>query len=268
MIIRATIVNKSWSLITNFRFLLICVFTLFANSCSLNFNVNEPVDLLWDKTGKKNDSLIIFLPGLIDTAKTFKNENFFTIAREAGIKADMVSASIHIGHLIKEVMVKRLETDIFNPAIKAGYHNIWLVGLSIGGLNALLFYKKYEKNICGVVTISPYIADTELRKELQQAGSVKDWQPKSVENMKVFNKELQFLWVWLQKQVSNNNLQQIYLGYGEQDRYIEEIKLLQNILDNNNVITVDGHHNWVTGQKIWRQQLLSRKKTGLLQPCN
>lgn len=250
------------------RYFLIIIFAGLINSCTLNFDVNEPVDLIWDKLDQKSENLIIFLPGLIDTAKTFKDEAFFTIARKAGIKADMVSASIHIGHLIKEKMIERLEKDVFNSAIKSGYHNIWLVGLSIGGLNSLLFYRKHAKDICGVVTISPYVADTELRKELEHAGSIKNWQPKSAEKMKIFNQKLHLLWKWLQAQDSNTNLKQIFLGYGKQDRYLEEIKLLENILDKNNVVSINGYHNWASGQKIWQQQLLTRNKTGLLQSCH
>lgn len=253
--------------IKNIRKYLLVVFAVSLMSCSLNFDVNEPVDLIWDKLDEKSTSLIIFLPGLIDNAETFKNEQFFSIARNAGIKADMVSASIHIGHLIKDKMIKRLEVDVYNEAKNNGYKNIWLVGVSIGGLNSLLFYQKYMHEICGVVTVSPYVADTALREDLQQAGSVKNWKPKPTENMKIFNQKLQSLWVWFQKQYAKNSLTNIYLGYGKQDKYAKEIKLLENILDKNNVTLTNGKHNWVSGQKIWQQQLLTRAKTGLLKPC-
>ena len=237
-------------------------------SCSLNLDVNKPVDLLWDKSGVKNDSIIIFLPGLLDTAETFQEEQFFTIARKAGIKADMVAASIHIKHLIEEIMIERIEKDVFRYIKNEGYENIWLVGMSLGALNSLLFYQKYAKDICGVVTLAPYIADESLTQELQQAGRLDNWSPKSVENKKVLKQKLQFLWQWFQQQDSKNNLNHIYLGYGKQDRYLNSIMLLQNIIRKKNVIIVEGKHDWVTGQKIWRQQLLSRSKTGLLQPCH
>lgn len=248
------------------RVILICIVSLFANSCSHNFDVDKPVDLLWDKNGKKNHNLIIFLPGLYDTADTFKKEKFFAIARKAGIKADMVAASIHIGHLIKEMMLMRIETDIFQHAKDVGYDNIWLVGVSLGGLNSLLFYQKHKKDICGVVVLAPYLADEALTKELQQAGEIKNWQPKSAEK-KVLEQKLQSLWVWLKEQDSKNLLKQIFLGYGKQDRYIEAMKILQSTLDKKNITAVEGKHGWIAGRKIWQQQLISRTKSGLLQPC-
>lgn len=245
-----------------------CVLVLICTSCSFNLDVNKPVEMIWDKTGKKVDSVIIFLPGLLDTAKIFEEEQFFSTARKAGITADMVAASINIRHLIEGMMIERIEKDIFRYLNNEGYKNIWLVGMSLGALNSLLFYQKYAKNICGVVMLAPFIADEDLTKELQQAGRIDKWVPKPTENKKVLKQKLQYLWQWLQQQESQNNLNQLYLGYGKEDKYKDSITLLQNILDKKNVIVVEGNHDWVTGRKIWQQQLSLRSKTGLLQPCN
>ena len=179
-----------------------CFIVLICTSCSFNLDVNKPVELVWDKTGEKVDSVIIFLPGLLDTAKTFKDEQFFSAARKVGVKADMVAASINIRHLIEKVMVERIEKDIFRHLKNEGYKNIWLVGMSLGGLNTLLFYQKYAKDICGVVAVAPYIADEGLTKELQQAGSLNKWLPKSAKNKKVVKQKLQLLWEWLQQQAA------------------------------------------------------------------
>ena len=252
----------------NNRRFLIYVFALFITSYSFNLDVNKPVNLLWDKLEGKSDSLIILLPGVYDTAETFKEEQFFTIVRKAGIKADMVSANIHLWHLVQEMMIERIEKDIFRQVKNKGYKNIWFVGVSLGGLNSLLFYQKYTRDVCGVVVVSPYIAGKGLTKELKQAGGIKNWQPKGIENKKTIEKRLLLLWVWLQQQDVKNNLNQVFLGYGKQDRHIESIKLFENILNKKNVIKVEGKHDWGTGQKIWKKQLASRLKTGLLQPCN
>ena len=254
--------------IKNIRNYLICIFASTVTACSFNLNVNNPVDLLWDKTGEKTDRLIIFLPGVYDTAEKFKDEAFFSSARKAGIKADMVSANINVLHLVEEMMVKRIETDVFLYAKNNGYKNIWLVGVSLGGLNSLLFYREHSKNLCGVVTLAPFVANKSLTKELQDAKNIKYWKPGSVENEFVFEQKLHFLWVWLKEQASKNNLDNIYLGFGKQDMHVEGIKLLQNILDKKNIVTVEGGHNWKTGQKIWRKQLSTRAKTGLLKPCH
>lgn len=247
-------------------FMGICAVIL--SACSVNLDVNKPVDLIWDKTGEKTDRLIIFLPGLYDTAEIFKDEAFFSIARKAGIKADMVSANVNVLHLVKNMMVKRIETDVLQQAKNNGYKNIWLVGVSLGGLNTLLFYSKHLGNICGVVTLAPFVANEPLTKELQAVKNIQHWEPVPLDKDLVFEQKLQFLWVWLKEQALKNKLDHIYLGYGDRDRYVEAIKLLQNILDKKNIVTVEGSHNWKTGQKIWRKQLSTRAETGLLKPCD
>ena len=249
----------------NVKYVKLCMISIFMVSCS--FSVNEPVDVLWDKLGEKTDRLIIFLPGLLDSASTFEEKEFFSLARKAGIKADMVAMGIHFGHLMENKMVERIELDVYLDAIKKGYKNIWLVGVSIGGLNSLLFYRKHAKGLCGVVALAPYVAGGVLFEELQKDG-VDNWEPKEVYDMMLFEKKLQFLWAWLQQQKSDNNLKSVYLGYGKQDRFIEAIKLLESILDKNNIIAIEGKHDWVTGKKVWQQQLASMHKSGLLQPCN
>ena len=128
--------------IKNIRNYLICGLAFVVSSCSLNLDVNEPVNLLWDKTGEKTDRLIIFLPGLYDTVEKFKDEAFFSSARKAGIKADMVSANVNVLHLVEEMMVKRIEMDVFDHARNNGYKNIWLVGVSPGWIKFIIILSK------------------------------------------------------------------------------------------------------------------------------
>lgn len=241
---------------------------LICTSCSFYLDTEKPVELVWDQSGEKVDSLVIFLPGLLDTAKTFKEEHFFSSARKAGVKADMVAAGIHLRHLIKKVMIERVEKDIFQHIQDRGYKNIWFVGMSLGGLNSLLFYQKHAKNICGVILLAPYLADESLAKELNGAGNIESWKSKQTETTKVVKQNLRFIWEWLQQQALKNNLDQIYLGYGKSDKYQESISILHNMLDEENVVVIEGKHDWKTAHKIWQQQLSSRDKTGLLQTCN
>ena len=262
--------NITVGLVTFFRILLISFVLLLITSCQPNFDVNDPVELVWDKLGKKTNQVIVFLPGLYDVADVFKKEGFFTIARKAGIEADMVAASIHFDHLLEGKLIKRIEKDVFRNLVKSGYKNIWFVGLSLGGLNSLLFYREYSDDICGVVLLAPYLTGKPLDKEILSAGGIMKWQPgpESEENIiavEVF--EQQQLWLWLKEQYKNNNLKNVYLGYGKNDTYVTASNILAGLLNKNNIMLVEGGHNFKTARKIWKQQLTSRVETGLLQPC-
>lgn len=262
--------NITVGLATFFRILLISFVLLLITSCHPNFDVNDPVELVWDKLGKKTNQVIVFLPGLYDVADVFKKEGFFTIVRKAGIEADMVAASIHLDHLLEGKLIKRIKKDIFRNLAKSGYKNIWFVGLSLGGLNSLLFYREYLDDICGVVVLAPYLTGKPLDKEILSAGGIMKWQPgpESEENIiavEVF--EQQQLWLWLKEQYKNNNLKNVYLGYGKNDTYVTASNILAGLLNKNNIMLVEGGHNFKTARKIWKQQLTSRVETALLQPC-
>lgn len=168
------------------------------------------------------------------------------------------------------MVIKRIENDIFNNAKKMGYKNIWFVGFSLGGLNSLLFYKEYANEICGVVLLAPYLADKVLTKEIQKMDGIKNWQSGHLTNVTQVNEvnhQLDHLWMWLKEQDKKNYLDKIFLGYGNQDRYVESHKILSDLLPRKNIMSIEGEHGWKTGRKLWQKQLISWKQTGLLKPC-
>lgn len=246
------------------KFVVSSIIFLMLTSCVAYLNVDDPVDLVWDRAERKSDRLIIFLPGLYDTAETFKEEDFFVLARKAGVEADMLAVGIHVGHFINRRMIERIEQDVFFPTQNQGYKNIWLVGMSLGGLNSLEYFRTHEGDICGVVALAPYILNESLISEIEQESGTDVWQPRLGEYKDVIEKRIQKLWLWLK---NKTDASKIYLGYGDKDVYSSSHRVFAKYLNKNNVIEVEGKHNWKTGKKIWQQQLLTRKKTGLLQPC-
>lgn len=250
----------------NIRVFILCVLTLAVSSCNRNIDVNKPVKLVWDKGETKSENVIVFLPGLYDSADIFVEKSFFTMARKEGIKADMVAASIDVEHLLQNKMLLRIKRDII-AQVKA-YKNIWFVGVSLGGLNSLLFYKNNEEAICGLVILAPYLGNDDLTEELKTAGKIKNWRPRFDKNKEAIDNRIDRLWLWFKTQSTKGQLDNIYLGYGRKDKYVESIKILETLLPDKNITVVEGKHNWEAGQKIWQQQLVSREQTGLLKPCH
>ena len=238
---------------------------LFLLSCSLIFETEKPLYLLWDKAEKKSDKLIIFIPGIYDSVDKFKREYFFSDAREAGIKADMVAININAGHLAERVMIPRIRKDVFRLIRNDGYKNIWIVGVSIGGLSSLVYLQHHEKDLCGVVVLAPYLADDRLIEEVRKFGGIKKWLPAAEEIKDSIDEQINSLWSWL---IIKNNFSNIYLGYGKQDRLIIGSHLLETFLEPSHVVSMDGEHDWDTGRKLWNEQLNTREETGLLDSCN
>ena len=238
---------------------------LFLLSCSLIFETEKPLYLLWDKAEKKSDKLIIFIPGVYDSVDKFKRESFFNDAREAGIRADMVAININAGHLAKRVMIPRIQKDVFRLTRNQGYKNIWMVGVSIGGLSSLVYLQHHEKALCGVVVLAPFLADDRLIKEARKFGGIKKWVPAAEKIKDSIDDQINSLWRWL---TTKNDFSNIYLAYGKQDRFIVGSHLLETFLEPSHVVSMDGEHDWITGRKLWNEQLNTRKETGLLGSCN
>lgn len=247
------------------KILSVCFITLLISSCSLFVNVNEPLNLLWDKTGNKTENLIIFIPGLYDSQNKFKNELFFKTARDEAVDADLVAVNINVVHLADKMVGERIKKDVLNYVKNDGYKNIWVVGVSIGGLSSLVYLKNHGENICGVVVLAPYLGDDVLAEEMKQVGGLKNWVPDMGKLKDSIDVEVDTLWLWLAKK---NNFSNIYLGYGKQDDITIGSLTLESLLDKKNVVAIDGEHDWETGRKIWETQLKSRKVSGLLAACN
>lgn len=239
--------------------------SFFISSCSLFVDVKEPLHLLWDKTGKRTENLIIFIPGLYDSNNKFKKELFFETARNEGVEADLVAVNMSVVHLANQMLAERINKDVLEYVKNDGYKNIWLVGLSIGGLSSLVYLKNNEENICGVVVLAPYLGDEYLAEEIKEAGGIKSWVPVLDKLKDSVDVEVDALWLWLAKK---NHLSNIYLGYGKQDSITVGSLTLETLLDKKNVIVIDGEHDWKTGRRIWEAQLKSRVETGLLAACH
>lgn len=251
--------------IPKLNYMILCVSAIFIFACTTDSTINKSLKLVWDKAGKPSDKLIVFLPGIFDTAESFKKEQFFKLAREAGITADMVAAGTNVRHLINNNLVERLNTDIFSLAKNQGYQKIWLVGISLGGLSSLLYYKEKFDGLCGVALFAPYLANNALYKRIIKSGGIKAWKSEPSNDAETMSQ--QSLWQWLKQQQDKNNLEYIYLGYGKQDRFVGASKLLTELLNKNNVVSLEGKHNWETWRKIWQRQLANRNKNGFLQAC-
>ena len=73
----------------------------------------------------------------------FETAQFVQAVYDAGIHADMVAVEAHYGYYATRTVVTRLREDVIAPARAQGYTQIWLVGVSMGGLGALLYVRAY-----------------------------------------------------------------------------------------------------------------------------
>ena len=57
---------------------------------------------------------------------------------------------------------------------EAGYENIWLLGISMGGLGTLLYASEYPEQVDGVVLLAPFLGDRSAIETIVATGPLEE----------------------------------------------------------------------------------------------
>lgn len=195
----------------------------------------------------RSDTLVIMLPGRGDRADTFIAQGF----QEEGAQFafDTLAVDAHFGYYMKRSLLPRLHEDIVLPARAAGYQNIWLLGISMGGFGSLLYAAEYSDEIDGVILLAPYLGDQKLAEEIGASGGLAAW-PGDGTGFKDYEIGV---WAWLQSAANGRSGTSVILGYGESDTNAETHAVLAEALDPTSVYTLQGGHKWTTWRPLWKK---------------
>jgi pimeloyl-ACP methyl ester carboxylesterase len=207
----------------------------------------------------RNHTLLVFLPGRGDTVKSFDRNGFVAAVRAAGIATDMLGVEAYEEYYRDHTIFLRLREDVISPAIKMGYWEIWLVGISMGGIGALLYDTEYPGDLKGVIALAPYLGNVSILDEIAQAGGLAYWQPRPASGG---DEEDRIIWSRLKLFAApENSAGRIYLGYGRDDRFAETNRFFETILPAGQTVTISGGHDWQTWRRLWDALI-----TGALRP--
>lgn len=228
-----------------FKILLILLVFLQASSCYYMQKMTAPIPYTEYPTThsdagtlKSDRRLFILLPGVGDNEKSFADHGFIKALQSKYTDFDVITVSAHIKYYEPLTIVDRIREDIVLSAINVGYKEIYIGGISLGGLGSLLYLKNYPSELAGVLILAPYLAEREY------FGYLIDGQAEP-ENLRDRN-----IWPWLSSLSPETN-SKIYLAYGEQDKFNEALSLLRIYLPKNHTISVQGVHRWSTWKKLW-----------------
>lgn len=180
--------------------------------------------------------LVVFLPGRGDTPEHFVRNGFPEDLRRAGSRCAMVGVDAHLGYYFEKTVVDRLREDVIAPARERGVEEIWLVGISVGGLGSLLYTKEHPGEIAGIVAIAPYLGDEK-------------------EDFTAFRS-------WLEERPAPGD-PPLFLIYGKRDRFAGANGELAARLPADHVFQVPGRHTWATWRRGWEAFLGSPWVPGL-----
>jgi pimeloyl-ACP methyl ester carboxylesterase len=201
-------------------------------------------------------ALLIILPGRGMTLRELTREGFPAAVHAAGLAVDVLIVDAHVGYYKSRSILERLSLDVVAPAQAAGHSSIWLAGISLGGLGALLYADAHPGDIEGVLALAPFLGEPEAAEAIAQAGGLLHWQA-PVGPLPDFEIGPQ-AWRSVQRLVRPGALAprpRIYLGYGLSDRLAPGERVLAEALPPDRVFTAPGGHDWDPWRDLWRRML-------------
>lgn len=202
---------------------------------------------------RRADTLIVLLPGAYDTPADFVREGFVQAARERRLAIDLLLVDAHVGYYTAQQIVERLLDEVVRPARAEGYARIWLAGISMGGYGSLLFAQRHGVLVDGLFVMAAFLGRRDLPAAIAQAGGLRAW-----------NGELPgadphdlALWRWLRGYgaAPSPTHPPLWLGYGEDDRFVASNRLVAELLPPTRVLTTDGGHQWAPWRRLWQRFL-------------
>ncbi len=235
----------------------ILLFCLFCISCAVLYKTPVPLRADYFQEGRRadRDTLFVFLPGHLSSPQDFVREHFIEMLGRYHPRIDSVAVDAGLGYYIKRMLPERLLSDVIEPARRAGYKKIWLIGISMGGSGALWYAKEHPGTIQGALLLSPFLGDKPVIDEIDAAGGLKKWSPALPLRAGDYQRGQ---WLWLKRYINApDRLPVLAIGFGDSDRYVKANRLLADILPENRVFRAPGGHDWSTWRLTYEEFLSS-----------
>ncbi|TCV87468.1 alpha/beta fold hydrolase [Sulfurirhabdus autotrophica] len=205
------------------------------------------IDIAPGVTGSRD--VLVLLPGAKDRPQDFVGHGFIQAVRERNLPIDVVAVDAHVDYYLEGNIVETLRHDIISALQEKKYCRIWVLGISIGGLGALSFARKYPALVEGVFLLAPFLGVRGTIAEVVRAGGLNNWNPGYIAPEDHERERLAWLKTFPSSEVPMPN---IYLGYGKEDRYAPASILLAERLPPHHVLALNGGHDWQTWIALWR----------------
>ncbi len=226
------------------RFLSMITLTLLLAGCAAGGDVRKPIPKAFFAAPQTAHRLVVMLPGRGDDLASLQRKDMARIIQSAWPDADVILTGLTMPFYRQGQAATRLHDEIIAPAGNGRERKIWLMGISLGGMGALLYEHEYPGEIDGTLLLSPYLGDDTIHDEIRRAGGLQAWNPgpAQVLNSDTFQHEL---WRTLKNlSVDPQRARAFWLGYGADEPFRAPIELMSPTLPPENVVMLPGRHNW------------------------
>ena len=93
--------------------------------------------MAFGETRRAWPAFVRLLARAANRASDFDRRGFITLAQRRIPGLDCVAVDATLGYYVNGSLADRLQREIIDPARALGYREIWLVGVSMGGLGCV-----------------------------------------------------------------------------------------------------------------------------------
>lgn len=216
--------------------------------CVLYSSSVETLDVVdFRASDTRRNVLVVFLPGISDRADDFERFGFVQAVRHSRQPLDMIAVDARLSHYLSQQFAQRLRQEVILPARQQGYAQIWLVGISLGGMGSMLYARENPLDIDGVIAIAPYMGDGNLVEAVNAAGGPLNWQPGPT----LPGDFRPDAWLWLKDYQTDRDPPVFILAYGQDDRFAKAHGIIASMLPSNRIVCLPGGHDWGTWLRLW-----------------
>lgn len=199
--------------------------------------------------------LLVMLPGAGDRVGTYDKHGLVQTLRDTGMEVDMLEVDAHPGYYFgKRTLLERMEADVLAPN-RGRYDELWIVGISMGGIGALLTAWTHPEDIDGLVLMSPYLGRPKLLRQVAKAGGLAAWEPPAKVDGEQWDVEI---WRMLKGITEQGDGPELYLMYGDKDLGVKAHHMLAAELPEDHVKMTKGGHSWNTWTTLWGELMRER----------
>ena len=204
------------------------------------------------EAGRQGHVLLVMLPGVGMEASDFADHGLVSAAHELGLAVDIVATRPDLDLYLDGDFATALHHAVIEPALAQGYTRIWLLGISLGGMGALLYASRYAAHVEGIVLLAPFLGTQGLLAEIVAAGGLTKWSPAHSSATAAER----IMLAWLQEFLASGPVRPaLYLGCGDADRFARGHRLLMEHLPAHVIVSNGGGHDWRTWLDLWRRVL-------------
>lgn len=192
-------------------------------------------------------SVMVILPGALMTPAQMVEAGMFDAVRVRRLALDLVVPDLQASVDDDRAALECLERRWLAPA-RACYQRVWLGGISRGAQLALAFLAARAGRVDGLCLLAPYAGSRLVTNTIRRCGGIDAWQP-GEEQLRDPDYRL---WHWLKRPLVGVPM---FIGYGEQDRFADGMRMLAERLPDAAHITLPGAHDWSAWLTLWARFL-------------